>query len=123
MTDPKNPNRPGDGELPKDIEEVFRQWDARRSAPLDDTPDLLADYPLTEEELALDHEIAQTPEQMLNRARRAARYRLVFTLILTVAAAASLFVNRADLTYFAQNESDLVDAGDLRARWLSMICA
>ncbi|MFT5430650.1 MAG: hypothetical protein ACI9OJ_001326 [Myxococcota bacterium] len=127
MTKPNNPddptkpgpNEPEDLGLPEDIEATFRRWDSKRpqAGAESDSLNAFGDYPLTDEELALDHEIAQTPEQVLARARRAALYRLVLTSVLGIVGLIALFYNWPELDYLMQDESDQVDMGDLRKRW------
>lgn len=111
-----DPKKPDEQSPETEFEAVFRQWEDRRGvAP---PPGLVTDdVPLTDEELALDHEVAKTPEAILARARRAARSRLIFAILLSTVAALTLWFNRGDFAYFLLDAGDVVELGDLRERW------
>lgn len=100
-----------------DLEAVFKKWEDQREGV---APSGLSfgDLPLTEEEVALDHELAQRPEAMVAKARTQVRLRLALMLALTVACAATLWFNRQDMAYWL-TDSAPSDYGDLRQRWMA----
>lgn len=131
MSDTSDPSRPppppplageddrpaeGDPLSPEDLEAVFMEWESKRDT-LPPAELSLDNVPLTAEELALDHEVARTPEAMIARARVAARYRLLFLVMLTAVGLGTLWLNREDASYYMLSESDQVDFGDARERW------
>ncbi len=98
-----------------DLEAVFARWEQARDALPPGA--VVDDLPLSDEELALDHEVAKRPEAMLEKARTAAQMRLGLAVILSIVCVSTLWLNREDFAFYLIDESEIVDMGDLRARW------
>jgi len=112
MTNP--PNEPDEHQNDEDgFLEAFNRWEQNRPDRLTDGS---LDLPLTEDELLLEHELAQSPEALLSAAARQAKFRLILTAILVMALGLAAWLNRDDISYMIGNDS-LVDLGDLRERW------
>ncbi|MFT7624131.1 MAG: hypothetical protein ACI9WU_003318 [Myxococcota bacterium] len=112
--DPKKPEEPGQPSE-TDLEAVFQRWEQERDALPSGT--IMDELPLTDDELALDHEVAKRPEALLEIARSAARSRLILASALTVVSLVTLYANREDFGYFMTTADEITDLGDIRARW------
>ncbi|MEC8023795.1 MAG: hypothetical protein VX223_07645 [Myxococcota bacterium] len=108
------PTTPTEDESDSDNQEAaFARWEQARP---EQYPDGTTDFALTEEELLLDHEVAQSPEALLATAVRQSRFRLILTVVLFLTLALSTWLNLDDLTYLLSSDP-VVNLGDVQKRW------